>query len=61
VKPTSVRCAAKLAGKTLRGTGAGGCRWSLPKNAKGKRLVITVTATYQDAEPVTVTSSFKVR
>ncbi len=61
VVPTSVKCTAKLAGKALKGTGPGGCRWSLPKNAKGKRLVVTVTATYANAKPVTASSSFTVK
>lgn len=38
-------CRATLAGKRLRGTGPGGCTFKLPKTAKGKRVVITVTAT----------------
>lgn len=38
-------CRATLAGKRLRGTGAGGCTFKLAKTAKGKRFVITITAT----------------
>lgn len=38
-------CRATLAGKRLRGTGPGGCTFKLAKTAKGKRLVVTVTAT----------------
>lgn len=38
-------CRATLAGKRIRGTGSGGCAFKLPKNAKGKRLVVTITAT----------------
>lgn len=41
------RCRATLAGKALRGTGAGGCTFAVPKTAKGKRLVVTVSATYR--------------
>ena len=37
-------CKATLAGKRLRGTGSGGCTFKLPKTAKGKRLVVTITA-----------------
>ena len=53
-KPTSVRCTAKLGGKPIKGTGAGGCRFAIPADAKGKRLVITVTVQYRDAAPKTV-------
>ena len=38
-------CRATLAGKRIRGTGRGGCAFKLPKTAKGKRFVITMTAT----------------
>lgn len=44
VRPTTYRCVARLAGKTLRSTGR--CRWLIPKNARGKRLVVTIVATY---------------
>jgi hypothetical protein len=46
----SARCAAKLAGRALRpvaasfSASAARCRWRLPANAKGKRLVASVTA-----------------
>lgn len=56
----SVRCSAKLAGKALRGTGAGGCTFALPRRAKGKRLSLTVTATFQ-GQSATITSSLRVR
>ena len=32
------RCRTTLTGKTLRGTGTGGCTFAVPKTAKGKRL-----------------------
>ena len=38
-------CRATLAGKRVRGTGRGGCTFKLPKTAKGKRFVLTMTAT----------------
>jgi hypothetical protein len=41
----SFRCRATLGGKALRGGGSGGCTYSLPRKAKGKRLVLVVTAT----------------
>ena len=38
-------CRATLAGKRIRGTGRGACTFKLPKTAKGKRFVLTMTAT----------------
>lgn len=38
-------CRATLAGKRIRGTGRSGCTFKLPKTAKGKRFVLTMTAT----------------
>jgi hypothetical protein len=38
-------CRATLAGKRIRGTGRGACTFKLPKSAKGKRFVLTMTAT----------------
>jgi hypothetical protein len=61
VAATGVNCTAQLAGKTLHGTGAGGCRFRIPKDAKGKRLVITLTASYEDATPVKTEVTFRVR
>jgi len=40
------RCVAQLGGKLLRGTGKGSCTFRIPKNAKGKRLSITLFVTY---------------
>lgn len=45
VKADSITCVAKLNGKRL----AGRCSWRMPKNAKGKRLVVTLTAHYKGA------------
>jgi hypothetical protein len=39
----SFTCRVTLAGKRLKGTGPGGCTFKLPKTAKGKQLVVTVT------------------
>ena len=44
-------CRATLAGKRVRGTGRGGCTFKLPKTAKGKRLVLTMTATATGGRP----------
>jgi hypothetical protein len=41
----SFTCRATLAGKRVKGTGPGGCTFKLPKTAKGKQLVVTVSAT----------------
>ena len=48
------RCVAQLGGKLLRGKGRGGCTFALPKNAKGKRLLVTLFVTYKG-----VTDEFK--
>lgn len=40
------RCVAQLAGKLLRGTGKGSCTFRIAKNAKGKRLTVTLFVTY---------------
>lgn len=45
VKADSITCVAKLNGKRL----AGRCSWRMPKNAKGKLLVVTLTAHYKGA------------
>jgi hypothetical protein len=44
VPPEAYSCRATLGGKALKT--AGRCRWNVPKKSKGKRLVVTVTATY---------------
>lgn len=61
VVPTSLRCTARLAGRVLRGSGPGGCRFRIPANGRGKRLVITVRATYRDAAPASSTTTYRVR
>lgn len=59
-QPESYQCAAKLGAKALRGTGAGRCTYAIPKKAKGKRLSVAVTASYQGASK-TVQLDYKVR
>ena len=44
--PDRVTCKATLAGKALASTRPGGCTWKLPKTARRKTLVVTVTAVY---------------
>jgi hypothetical protein len=56
VRPTSFRCDARLAGKYIPG-----CRWLVPTNAAKKRLVITITATYQGLTQTFRPYSFRVR
>ena len=43
VRADAVTCVAKVGGERL----AGRCSWLIPKNAKGKRLTITLTARYE--------------
>ncbi len=43
VATSAQRCSATLGGTTLHGTGAGHCTFVLPKKAKGKKLVVTVS------------------
>ena len=50
VRPGSYRCTATLGGKAFRGKGPGGCTFTIPKKAKGKRLEITVVATYRGSQ-----------
>jgi hypothetical protein len=54
-------CRATLAGKRLRGTGRGTCTFRLAASAKGKRLVIAVTASPPGGEAETGVQSFRVR
>jgi hypothetical protein len=46
INATAVKCAATLGGAKLKGTGAGGCTFALPKTAKKKRLVVKVSGAY---------------
>ena len=55
----TVSCAAKLAGKQLKGSGQGGCSWLLPKKARGKKLVVVVSVSYQ-GQSETFSQTFKV-
>jgi hypothetical protein len=40
------RCTASIAGRPLRGTGAGLCSWALPRASRGKRLAVIVSGHY---------------
>jgi hypothetical protein len=48
-KPGSYTCHATLKGSALGGSGVGGCTYRMPKNARGKKLKIVVTVTYEGA------------
>lgn len=54
-------CRATLAGKRLRGTGRGGCTFRLPRSAKGKRLVVDITAAPAGGEAEIGRQIFRVR
>jgi hypothetical protein len=60
VKPDSYSCTATLAGRALKGSGTGGCSWALSKKARGKKLVVNVTISYQGVSD-TFSASYKVR
>jgi hypothetical protein len=60
VGATGVKCAATLGGVKLKGTGAGGCTFALPKTAKKKRLVVKVSGAYA-AATVSKTVTFVVK
>jgi hypothetical protein len=59
-KPESFACTARLGTRALRGTGAGGCTYAIPKRAKGKRLTVTVTVNYQGSSK-SVVQVYRVR
>jgi hypothetical protein len=56
VKADSITCVAKLNGKRL----AGRCSWRIPVNARGKRLVVTLTARYEGASATFTPWRFRV-
>jgi hypothetical protein len=61
VQPDSWKCTAKLGGRTLAGSGTGGCTFRIPKKkSKGRQLVVTVSVTYQGATK-SIQLPFKVR
>jgi hypothetical protein len=58
--PDTYACTARLAGRLLAGYGQGRCSWRLPKTARAKRLVVSLTVTYQGAR-LTTTLPYRVR
>ena len=59
VAPSAFTCTARLAGRALRAVGR--CAWRIPANARGKRLVVTVTVTYQGMRRTAAARTFRVR
>jgi hypothetical protein len=49
VGANGVKCTATLGAVKLKGTGAGGCTFALPKTAKKKRLIVKVSGSYGGA------------
>lgn len=49
VSTTGVKCTATVGGVALKGSGSGGCTFTLPKTAKGKKLVVHVSGRYGSA------------
>jgi hypothetical protein len=52
---------AQLGSRLIRGSGKGGCTFALPKNAKGKRLRVTLFVTYNGVTDEYKPYVFKVR
>ena len=48
-QPDTYSCKTTLRGKRLRGGGTGGCTVNVPKNARGKKLSVVLTVTYEGA------------
>jgi hypothetical protein len=60
LSPDSYTCSATLGRTSLRGSGTGGCTFSIPKKkSRGKKLTVQLTVNYQGAAKV-VPLSFKV-
>jgi hypothetical protein len=59
-RPESYRCRATLAGKRVAGNGKGKCAWKLPKNARGKRLIVNLSVSYGGASS-TARYAYKVK
>jgi hypothetical protein len=57
---SQLTCRATLGGRQFLGGGLTGCAFKLPKTAKGKRLVVTVTGNYASAS-LSKTYAFRVR
>lgn len=60
VPAATFRCRATLGGRAIRGSGRGGCTFRLRRTARGKRLAVSVTATY-GGQSRTLRQTFRVR
>jgi hypothetical protein len=58
--PDSYSCAAKVGARKLAGSGTGGCRFAIPKSARGKKLGVQLTVNYEGAGKI-VPLSYRVR
>jgi hypothetical protein len=58
--PESYSCKATLKGRPVAGSGTGGCSWKLPKSARGKKLVVVLSVSYQGTTK-SVPFSYRVR
>lgn len=58
-KPDTLTAKATIAGKALKPR-VGGLAWKIPKAAKGKRLVVTMKATFQGMQ-ATQTMTLRIR
>jgi hypothetical protein len=52
-QPESHSCTARLGAKPLAGSGNGRCTFNLKKSARGKKLAVALTVTYQGASKTT--------
>jgi hypothetical protein len=59
VAPDSISCSAKLVAKSLKGSGAGGCSWLIPKKTRGKKLTVSVNVSYQ-GQTETFSQAFRI-
>lgn len=61
VQPDSVSCSALVApARPLASRGPDGCSWRIPRNARGRKLVVTLTAIYE-GKTATKVARFRIR
>lgn len=60
VPAPNIRCRATLGGRPIRGSGKGGCSFSVPRSAHGKHLVVVISVSL-DSESSTLRRTFRVR
>jgi hypothetical protein len=61
VRAGQATCEARLSGFRIRGRGPGGCTWTIPKTAAGKKLVVRLTVRYKGKPIRFVAWDFRVR